>query len=627
MWRLLNPRNLPGAGKLAPFLPLLALAGAQLLLSAAYIATFSHTYGYGRRLMFAHLLIVGGLVAGVTASLAGAALAGGVVTRRAPVRLAFSGAHSLLFSLLAVLYLADFFSNRLWGENVFYQLVFDFLSRGPGRAEALGPGHARLLAVVLIAGAGAVAAYAALFDLALRRAARGCRRGPTAGRAALACAAAAVFVLPALGAAAAWRMQVPWLARREPIASFFLLNSFVAPDARPLDAILAEERSRARLAAARPAFERKNVVVILVDALRADHLPFYGYGRQTAPFLTGLHEAGRLRRVKLALSTCPSSLCGIASTLGSKHYRRLSLSNFKLHELLGDQGYRRYFLLSGNHDHWGGLFNITRYYGDGAERVFDGNDSRRYAVSDDRLLLEGLAEVPPSAGAPAFFYFHLMSVHQAGVRLPPYAFLPAEEEGATDLLGVDETDPVRRLNSYDNGVLQADAIIKDIFAALDAKGYLADSVVVILSDHGDALSEHGSYGHTRTLYQEEIRIPLLIYDAPGVAYPNLEFARQVDVAPTIVDRLGLPIPTVWEGRSLLRPDGVRYSYHETEREGGWRGVIERADGRLYKYLCSELEGREELYELTSDPDEKRNLIADAPPELIGRLKGALARRP
>src|SRR5262249_26904415 len=101
-------------------------------------------------------------------------------------------------------------------------------------------------------------------------------------------------------------------------------------------------------------FRKRNVIFIFVDSLRADHMSVYGYARPTTPFLEKLRDAGRLRQVQLALSTCAESDCGILSTLGSRPFRHLQPENFTLLQLLHDQGYKIYQILSGNHD-WGGL--------------------------------------------------------------------------------------------------------------------------------------------------------------------------------------------------------------------------------------------------------------------------------
>ena len=121
-------------------------------------------------------------------------------------------------------------------------------------------------------------------------------------------------------------------------------------------------------------------------------------------------------------------------------------------------------------------------------------------------------------------------------------------------------------NRYDNGVLQTDFMIMKIFDALMKKGYLDDSIVVIIGDHGDGLGEHGHVGIPVICIKGTFRVPLLIYENVISGYKNGVYATQIDVAPTIVDRLGLKIPGGWRGKSLLnrrrtgspftRPDGA-----------------------------------------------------------------------
>jgi arylsulfatase A-like enzyme len=185
-------------------------------------------------------------------------------------------------------------------------------------------------------------------------------------------------------------------------------------------------------------------------------------------------------------------------------------------------------------------------------------------------------------------------------------------------------------NRYDNGVLQLDSHLRVLFRRLDQKGYLENSIVVILGDHGDGLGEKGHFGHTRTLYQEEIRIPLLIYDPEKSRYRNSEFASQIDVAPTIVDRLGLPVPASWQGRSLLKASEDRVTYRQTRRgEALCFAVVERAGPSLMKYIrCGNVRGtfREEVYDLVNDPTEQRNLAGTIDRAVLTRLRAADARR-
>jgi arylsulfatase A-like enzyme len=105
---------------------------------------------------------------------------------------------------------------------------------------------------------------------------------------------------------------------------------------------------------------------------------------------------------------------------------------------------------------------------------------------------------------------------------------------------------------------------------------------------------------------------MLIYDREPVRYTNLEFATQIDVAPTIVDRLKLPIPSCWDGQSLLSPNIRTSSVHQTTLHDMARNqctaIIDRSQRGMYKYIYCKTAQTEELYDLTNDPSEQNNLI-------------------
>ena len=93
------------------------------------------------------------------------------------------------------------------------------------------------------------------------------------------------------------------------------------------------------------------------------------------------------------------------------------------------------------------------------------------------------------------------------------------------------------VNNYDNGVLQGDWLVRQIFETLQTKGYLNDAMIIITGDHGDSLSEHQHLGHAFRLYNEDMRVPLLIWDSEQHKITNTHYASQVDIAPTIFSRL------------------------------------------------------------------------------------------
>jgi arylsulfatase A-like enzyme len=114
------------------------------------------------------------------------------------------------------------------------------------------------------------------------------------------------------------------------------------------------------------------------------------------------------------------------------------------------------------------------------------------------------------------------------------------------------------------------------------------------------------------LHDEDIGIPMLIYDAPAANYPDLSFAAQVDVAPTILDRLGLPIPDSWEGQSLLAPARKRFTYHQTYFFPNRYAVVYRNEDELFKFIATPQYGQEELYDLKKDRGEVHNLVTQEP---------------
>ncbi|MGQ0736304.1 MAG: sulfatase-like hydrolase/transferase [Acidobacteriota bacterium] len=607
-----------------PTRALCLVAAAQLGVSGAYITFFSQTFDFGLRLIATHLCLV-------SAGLAAGALMLGFSLRLGVPAVGRTGARlvpPVVLGALVVLYAADYVSNRSWGHNVTYDLTIRYLARPLllwSYVRTTVPTSTIAAVLTLVLGGGVILASTRLVETGLRdlfmvegTVRRGGRYGPAvalAGAALLAAAGAATLLSTAT-------VDHRWhLMRREPLLGFWL-DGYSAHGLRLSRA--ADEARRVgpieRAAYAYPAnFDRRNVVLVIADSLRADHMSVYGYQRPTTPFLAQMHEAGRLRRVDVALATCPDSSCAIASILSSKTFGNLVPENFTLHALFRDLGYEVNFLLSGDHD-WLGL---REFYGQDVTRYSDGPTSPSYWPTDDRVVLAGLDEVPPFAGTPAFFFLHLMSAHQLGLKLPTYA---VHEPAASLASWAGQRD--RLVNGYDNGVRQADAIIEQVFQALDAKGYLKGALVVISSDHGDGLGDRAGFrglGHGTLLYQDVLRIPLLIYDEPPAAYGNLSFASHVDIAPTILDRLGLPVPPSWEGRSLIDASVKPYSVHHDDGvDAPLYALVYPEGGKVYKYLR---EGsREEVFELTADPREQVNLLSVLDDVLLARLRRTLDAR-
>jgi glucan phosphoethanolaminetransferase (alkaline phosphatase superfamily) len=597
-----------------------ALFASHVAAAFAAAALVSAQANSGRRVVLLSAMLVAGAIATVFAG-------GALVLRYRPetvpgrrARVVFSTIAAAVVIALCLIYLGSYVGNRVWGGPINYQIVLQYAElAAPNRSPFFIPLTVHLSIVV------AVIVLTALYWWSWRFVM------PTVVVASRTTALPRLFVVLALG----WTCSAGWLiwtlaradlVTREPLIGFFVRSDELFNFSQYSRALqITEEAARARADYPRGQdFQKKHIVVIMVDSLRADRVGVYGYQRPTTPFLDELRESRRLNVVQMALSTCSESNCGILSTLTSKSVRDIAADNFSLPELLQNQGYDVYQLLSGDHE-WQGL---RQAYGNRQTLYFDSSKSKKYGVNDDQVVFEGLEQVPDYSGKPAFFHFHLMSVHYSGVKHEQYQrYRPSAVTHGLKSLFFKRDIPALS-NSYDNGVLEADANIRALFAALDRKGYLSDSVVFILSDHGESLADHGAdhFGHVYSLYQEFIRIPLLIYDEPGKRYGNLTFATQVDVAPTVVDRLGLKIPASWQGRSLLSAEIKRYSYHQTTVRAGCDGVVERTDAKMLKYIqCWRSGGGsvEELYDIATDPLERSNLISVADPAVVRRLRHQL----
>ncbi|HER40684.1 MAG TPA: DUF229 domain-containing protein, partial [Salinimicrobium catena] len=278
---------------------------------------------------------------------------------------------------------------------------------------------------------------------------------------------------------------------------------------------------------------------------------------------------------------------------------------------LKDQGYDLNFIVSGDHANFSGLKSS---YGKNSDFDYylDGSVTQKYSdPNDDRIILEGLETLPQYKNTPAYLHFHLMSVHNLGVRLNKFkVYQPA---------GRTAFDAENYINRYDNGVLQADDFVKKIFTALSEKGYLQNSIVVITGDHGEALGERGEFGHSRGVQTDQLLTPILIYDPEDVKYSNMEYATLVDIAPTIVDRLGLPVPESWEGVSLFSEEFNRQlTYHQQQSERF--AIIHSKEDKRYKLMYDSKTGKQELYELNSDLYETNNIIDSLDLEYVNTLR-------
>ena len=405
-----------------------------------------------------------------------------------------------------------------------------------------------------------------------------------------------------------------------------------APAAAGMILLIACAKEAPRLPTPAP---RPHVLLISLDACRADHLSAYGYARNTSPFLKELAARGTLFKNAFCNThgTTPSHATMLSSLYQETHrieYRAVEGDGGQeavptrvvlLPEVLKANGY----VTLGVND--GG--QMARAYG--FDRGFvEFDDAGGGIESGSAKLLEKIRRNLASDG-PIFAFLHTYSVHSPYLPPEPYrtmfgdfphaiqitseALFPIANTAWRDLKPGD-LDFLK--TQYDGGIRFADDVLRRLFDALKAAGFLERAVVAVTADHGEEFVEHGGLLHRNHLYEELLKIPLIL-TGPGVPAGKVEekLASLVDLAPTLLARAGIEPKVRMEGSDLLDPafrgDTLFAQY------GNLRYVLRT---RQWKYILTTKPEGEELYDLNADPGEKTNL-AQKEPDKARRYRKAL----
>jgi len=371
---------------------------------------------------------------------------------------------------------------------------------------------------------------------------------------------------------------------------------------------------------ARGAPARRNLVLISLDTLRADHLSAYGYPRETSPQIDA-RLAARGTVFEDVSTTFPLTSPGHMSLMTGLFAGALPRPGVldawtpatMLAEALGDAGYvtgayTEDALLAGMFGFW---FGFDRFV-------------ERPLVAEARgaaTFADGARFLRQNRGRRFFLFLHTYKVHAPYVSSPAYGRFadPADWDGPLATRGV---PPEQRgaVDAYDRAIREADDQVAGFLAELDRLGLADDTHVVLVSDHGEAFGEHGLVGHGFGGHQEQLRIPLILR-GPGIPAGRRVAAPSsiTDVLPTLLDLLGLaPLDT--QGRSLrpllagaATPEPRALPFHWI---GGQARGVRHGSVKLL-----EAAGATELFDLARDPGERRPLD-DA--ELLAAQRAVLA---
>ena len=371
-----------------------------------------------------------------------------------------------------------------------------------------------------------------------------------------------------------------------------------------------------------PTADRRNVILLVVDALRPDHMGVLGYHRNTTPFLSDLARRSDLILATSVSSVCAESLCGLLGLAASNYNHGFSEHPFTLQEVLRKHRYGVHMLLSGDHTNFYGLRDL---YGD-VDTFIDGSMLDGYP-NDDSLLVDMVREFPTWDGSPTMFQFHLMGPHLLVERPAAPRYAPSAGPSVVGVRASDEIAERRReiVNFYDNGVRKADWAIEEILGSLEEKGYLDDAVVVLTADHGEHLGEHGLYGHANSVYEPVLKLPLLIYDiSPSDQLEAFEaegVTSVVDLAPTLLRMLEMPRPSSWVGDPLQYPIERPAVFFQQGPLIGFVG--DSTAGGPWKFWIDVRSGERRAVNLRVDSEERCNLVGALGSEILQGFESRL----
>jgi arylsulfatase A-like enzyme/Flp pilus assembly protein TadD len=345
-----------------------------------------------------------------------------------------------------------------------------------------------------------------------------------------------------------------------------------------------------------------NVLLITIDTLRADHLPSYGYTGVKTPNLDRI--ASESIRFEKAFAHAPLTLPSHASMLtgrlpishGVRDNAGYHLDNEEttLAEILRNKGYSTgafvsSFILDS-------IFNLQQgfdfYYDNFDTPEFQGKDPRAIERVAGETEIQAEQWLDQNASKKFFAWIHFYDPHD------PY----------------DPPEPYRsEYNSapYDGEIAYTDSVIGKLIAKLKSKKLLDRTILIVTGDHGEGLGEHGESRHGLFIYNSTIQIPLLIRLPSGKAKSIGELVRHIDVAPTILDLVGISSPSNVQGASLIplingKDKSERIAYSESlyaSLHYGWAS-LESVTSQKYKYIQAP---RAELFDLEKDFAESTNL--------------------
>jgi len=342
------------------------------------------------------------------------------------------------------------------------------------------------------------------------------------------------------------------------------------------------------------AVTRPNIVLITLESARADRMGFLGSTRGLTPNLDGLARQSIV--FERAYAQAPLTVVSHATILTGTYPQTHQVNEFAsplnsalpyLPDLLHARGYHTAAFVGSIR------LDPKNGWSPGFDRGFDvydaGFDPARAngERTGDQVVTRAIKWITSSEHGPTFLWLHLNDLQSASG------------------------------NTYDRAVTSADTAVGKLIAALRTQKLSENSIIAVVADHGESLGAHAEETHGVFLYDETIRVPLLLKLAQNeMAGRHVKGrVRLLDIAPTVLEAAAVPVPSQMQGQSLLRvartsPDTDQPAYSRSDfpqQAFGW-SVLESWRGGKYLYIRAP---KVELYDLSTDPGATRNLASTA----------------
>lgn len=417
----------------------------------------------------------------------------------------------------------------------------------------------------------------------------------------------------------------------------------------------------------------RDIVLVTVDSLRADHVGWHGYDRNTTPNLD--KRAGNAEMFRAAFSHACSTRPSFPSIMTSSYaleyggFQRISSNRITIAELLKEAGYETAgfhsnLYLSADFGYDRGFISFfdsktdpgiiakvrqkikTNFDSDGRvygllQQAF--NETEKQAgielgsayVDAQEITDRALAWAASTSKAPRFLWVHYMDVHHPYV--PPsrhqrrFRNEPVNNRDAIQLRRKMLESPWRitdaefetLIDLYDSEIAYVDEQVERLIDTLQTE-WDSDLIIAFTADHGEEFLDHGEFSHGATFHEEVMHVPLFVETGGEEGGENDDLVGLMDLAPTLAYAANVERPEIYRGHPLIQ---------ENDRPNRSEVIAEWADTDTqesrfairtenWKYIRAE-NGNEQLYNLQSDPSEQKDLAAGSPEELF-KLRQRLA---